>query len=219
MPTTPLIDTATYKSLMGVQVGDTRDDTRITALLPAASRAITSFTNRDFSVAGAPSTRTYLYDNSGFLDIDDCTNITALTTDAGISGQSFPMDAVTWMAMPQDDSDVFYYVLVTGGPYFGVSTEMGFTYNLDTIGLQTKSPTVNVTATWGWPAIPDDVKLATALTVSELMSGVSGEGDGLTAEAISGYSRSWGGRNQATPALVIPNRARDLLTNYQRVNV
>ncbi len=206
--------------MLGVQVGDTRNDAQITALLPAASRAIRTFTGRQFDTnTGIATTRTFQHDGSEMLDIDDCTTITLVSTDGGVPGEMHDLASNQWTAMPQDDSDVFYYVLVHGGPYRGISREMGFTYNLDQHELRGRLPMLSVTATWGWPAIPDDVKLASALTVSEMMSSTSGQSDGLSSEAIEGWSRAWGGRAGGVTAMAIPNRARDLLVNYQRLFV
>lgn len=221
----PIIDLDTYKSLMGVDPTDTRKDTQIEALLPAASKAVRSYTGRSFEVAsGPPTEREYQYDESGMLDIDDCTNVAHITTDAGVVGQSYDLDSTQWSAMPQDDSDVYYYVSIYGGPYYGLSPEMGFERNLDQYPYAAYSkPLVRVTANWGWAEIPADVQLATALTVSEFMAsssgGSSGRAEGLTSEGIEGWSRAWGSRSGGVTALAIPNRARDLLVNYQRILV
>lgn len=220
----PIIDLETYKSLMGVQAADTRKDPQIEALLPAASRAVRTYTGRSFEVASGPATeREYQYDESGMLDIDDCTSVVSMETDAGVAQASYPLDSAQWTAMPQDDSDVFYYVIIHGGPYFGLSPEMGFERNLDQYPwLAYQKPLVRVTATWGWTEIPADVQLATSLTVSELLGstgGPSGKPEGLTSEAIEGWSRAWGARTGGQLALAIPNKARDLLVNYQRIFV
>jgi hypothetical protein len=88
---------------------------------------------------------------------------------------------------------------------------------LDTLGFLPKLPTINITASWGWPVVPADVKLATAITVQALMkSSKSGDGGALTSEAIAGYARSWSPPDPNS-MLAIPNRARDLLLPYQRV--
>ncbi len=215
-----IITIAEYKAMLGVQTADTRDDPQITALLPAASRAVRTFTGRQFEVnTGIATVRTFQHDGTEMLDIDDCTAITGISTDSGVPGQSQALTSNEWTAMPQDDSDVFYYVLLHGGPYHGMSPEMGFTYNLDRYELSHRYPMLSVTATWGWTSLPDDVKLATALTISEMMSSTSGESDGLSSEAIEGWSRAWGGRAGGVTAMAIPNRARDLLVNYQRLFV
>lgn len=218
-----LITLEEYKALMGVQTADTRKDPQIEALIPASSRSVRSFTGRSFEVANGPaSEREYQYDESGMLDIDDCQTVTTIETDGGVPNASYLLDSAQWTAMPQDDSDVFYYVVIHGGPYFGVNPEMGFERNLDQYPyLGYNQPLVRVTATWGWAAIPEDVKLATALTVGEFLSSPAGQGgsEGLTSEGIEGWSRAWGAKGGAMQALAIPNRARDLLVNYQRINV
>jgi hypothetical protein len=220
----PIIDLATYKALMGVQSTDVRKDPQIETLLPAASRAVRSYTGRSFEVAAGPATeREYQYDESGMLDIDDCTGITHIETDAGVSGAAYTLDSAQWTAMPQDDSDVYYYIIIHGGPYFGLSPEMGFERNLDQYPwLAYSKPLVRVTATWGWAEVPSDVELATAFTVSEFLGstgGPTGKPEGLTSEAIEGWSRAWGARSGGALALAIPNKARDLLVNYQRIFV
>ena len=215
-----LIELAEYKAFMGIQSGDTRNDPQINALLEAASRAVISYTGRNFEPAEGSSTRTYLYDGSGFLDIDDCTDITSVEV-ATPNATTQALSENEYTVMPSG-GEVSHYLILHGGvsPY-GISPEMGFTYNLDTYPMiALKQPTVQVTATWGWEEVPQDVKLATALTVSEVLSGTSGgHGEGLTAEAIEGWSRAWGSRQGGMTALMIPNRARDLLVNYQRMYV
>src|SRR5688572_18214295 len=127
-----LITLAEYKAFQGIQTGDTRNDAQISALLPAASRAVRTYTSRQFEVnTGIATTRTFQHDGSEMLDIDDCTSVTSLSTDGGVPGNSYALASDQWMAMPQDDSDVFYYILIYGGPFMGMSGEMGFTRNLD----------------------------------------------------------------------------------------
>jgi hypothetical protein len=75
--------------------------------------------------------------------------------------------------------------------------------------------TVKVTGSWGWTTVPSDVKLATKWTIEDWISRPSGEG--VTAEAIESYSRSFAGRTGEMLALAIPNRARDLLAHYAKV--
>jgi hypothetical protein len=174
----PLIDLTDYKALMGIDPTNNVNDTQITALLEAASRAVRAYTDRKFEVT------------------------------TGIADQ--------WSAQPFG-GEVFYYLLILGGPYGG-SPEMGFERNLDTIGLRPRSPVLSVTATWGWTAVPEDVKLATAWTINEIVSGPKAS-ENLTAESIESYSRSWGNKAGGTQFLAIPNRARDLLTAYQRIDV
>lgn len=212
-----LLTLAEYKGLLAIDPTDTRNDAQITALLDAASRAVQGYTERDFSPnTGIATARNYLYDGSGFLDIDDCTAITSVTINIPNAASTL-LDPLQWTSMP-DNEPIFYYLLLHSVPgVYTYSPAMGFNNNLDTFSPQSfKSPTLSVIATWGWPAVPSDVKLATALTIREF-TGSGGRAEGLTSEAIEGYSRSWGARTGSNaPSLAIPNRARDLLINYQR---
>lgn len=217
-----LLTLSEYKALMGIGVTDTRDDVQISALLETASVAVETYTGRDFDQTnGAATTRTYLYDGSGFLDVDDCSAVTAVSV-VYPNAATFVLDGSEYSAMPDRGSVVYYLVIHSAIGAGGGSPEMGFQWNLDNYHRPggTKQPSVSVTAVWGWPSVPVDVKLATSLTISELISAAnSGRGEGLSAEAIEGWSRSYGSRSAAAPALAIPNRARDLLAAYQRVFV
>lgn len=215
---TDLITLAEYKELAGLQAADTRKDSQISALIPGVSRAVRNFTGRQFEISGGlASSRTFAYDGSGILDIDDCVTVTSLATDAGVPGQTYNLDDNSWVLMPQSD-EVSYYVLILGGPFSGSwSGEMGFRNNLDNYEFSGRMPMVTVTATWGWTAIPEDVKLATYWTISDLVSRPSGES--LTAEQIAGYSRSWGRGGVSEQGIAIPNRARDVLSSYAKLIV
>lgn len=212
-----LLTLAEYKTFVGLDPTDTRNDARIGALLDPVTRAIEIWTARDFSVsAGVALTRTFQYDGSGFLDIDDAVSVTGVTVNVP-NADPYVMDSMEWTAMP-DNGPVVYYLLIHGGVnVFGISPEMGFERNLDQYPMRSYKPnTLTVTATWGWPEVPSDVKLATAWTIQDWTSKASAEN--LTAEAIEGYSRSWGAKGGgSSPALAIPNRARDILAAYQRI--
>lgn len=215
-----LLTLAEYKSLNGVNPTDTRTDAEVEAMLPTVSRLIRTYTDREFMVSdGSATPRTYQYDNSGFLDIGDCTSVTSVVTDGGSTGQTIELQPDQWTAMPYG-GDVIYYLLVGGGPFNGMSPEMGFERNLDTMPWRpVKFPMITVTATWGWPSIPSDIKLAAAWTIKDWLS--KPPSDGLTAEAIEGYSRAWGAKSGSGPSpnLAIPNKARDILANYDRVQI
>lgn len=211
-----LITVTDYKQFLGIDPTNTRDDVRIAALLPAASAMIRAYTDRDFGVsAGGATTRDFQYDGSGFLDINDATSIISVATNAGVLGQSFALEDQEWTAQPQG-GPVFYYLLVHGGPYGGLSPQMGFKRNLDQYEWYPKPPTMSVTGVWGWADVPADVKLAAAWTVQDALARDGGGGP-LQSESIAGYSRSWAvAPSGAGGMLSIPNRARDILANYER---
>jgi hypothetical protein len=205
------------KGLLGIQAGDTRKDAAYSALLPVVSTAIRNYTERDFGAPLISETRTYRYDGSGYLDIDDAAAVTSVAlkpTNAPI----VTLDAEAWYPAPQrrDDAPVYYYLVI--GPVSGVSPEMGFERNLDVLyregRLNPVVSLVDVTGQWGWPVVPDDVKLAAAWTLQDWTTKPSNEN--LTGESIEDWSRQYARGPGSGPALAIPNRARDLLASYDK---
>jgi hypothetical protein len=221
-----LITLPEYKAINGINPTDTTQDAKVTAVIPWASSAVISFTERDFGAPVVTEERTFAYDGSGYLDIDDAQTITAVTYSVP-SVQDYPLGTDEWLAGPprRDDSLTYYWIeLYTGWSLGYASPEMGFARNLDVLAREGRwvghRPVVKVTATWGWAATPDEVKTAVAWTIADWQARPSGEG--VTAEAIEGYSRSFGGRSGSaagSPFLAIPNRARDLLAGYGKINV
>lgn len=212
-----LITRSEYKALVGMNPTNTTKDTQIDALIPAASRAIQSYTDRKFESLGGSTARTFQYDGSGLMDIDDCTAVVDVYTDGGFSGGPvIDLDPQEYTALPYRetaDDDPHYYLAFNWFPQ-GYSGEMGFRRNLDTLDISQGSILVTVTATWGWASVPDDVKLACAWTIQDSLNTPSN--NDLRSEAIEGFSRGWG-LSSANSNLALPARARDLLNNYVRV--
>lgn len=215
-----LLTLSEYKTYLGIDPTDNRDDAQITALLAAASQAVRSYTDRKFEIAAGATTRVFQYDGSGFLDIDDATAITKVETDAGVLGASplYELDVQEYTPMPYRESGTdqpYYYLVIHSGRWLPASPEMGFERNMDRLGYIERQPLISVTATYGWLAIPEDVKLATAWTISSIKQ--EPQSDELSSEAISGFSRSWNRGIPTTVRLALPGNARDLLAPYVRV--
>jgi hypothetical protein len=217
-----LITLNEYRAYKGWEAGYIDKDPQVTALIPGASAAIINYTGRDFGSVLVTETRSYEYDGSGYLDIDDATAVTAVAVEI----PHFPDSELTvdqWRAMPprRDDSPVFTYLSLPGWGY-GVSPEMGFLRNLDVYAREGRlglNPSmVKVTGQWGWPTVPEDVKLAMFWTLDEWFGRT--EGEGLAAEAIVDYSRSYQRGTQLMPeASAVPGRAKDILSHYARIYV
>lgn len=220
-----LITLAEYKAATGIALTNTLDDDQYTWWIKVASRVVSQYAQRDFGAPQVTEERSFEYDGSGMLDIDDASAITAVKMVVP-NGTDLPLDATyQWYAQPprRDDSPVYYYIVLPGFiGSAGFSAAMGFRYNLDVYVGDYGTPSVptilKVTGTWGWPIVPDDVKQAVIWSIDEWKSRDAGEG--LTAEAIASYSRSWGGRGgQATASLAIPDRARDVLSAYEKIQI
>jgi hypothetical protein len=214
-----LITLEFLRNLLGYDVTNHRDDLRFTTLIPLASLAVRNYTERDFGAPQVTEERTFEYDGSGYLDVDDADAITSVKIVVPHS-TDFELSEDAWVPLPRrrDDSPVYQYLWIATGQ--GYSPEMGFLYNLDRWAAE-HGPGVTglakVTGTWGWPSVPGDVQLATVWTVQSWKDKPT---QNLTAEAIEGYSRAWGSRSGgAATTLAIPNESRDLLENYRKQRV
>lgn len=201
MPDTPLITEAEYESLY-----KPIDTSKFDLLAAMVSSAIRRTTGRDFGEeASGPSERSYAYDGSGYCDIDDAASITQVKV-----GTVTVPDTV-WVAKPEPrPSEPEAYWWIENLPRAGeLSSEMGFLQNWDTIGVPVNRR-VYVTATWGWPSVPADVKMAAAMTINT-WDEVPGA---FVSESIEGYSRTVSLPSGLEDA--IPSRAQMLLSTYDR---
>jgi hypothetical protein len=213
-----LITLSDYRTFQGTDPTNTLDDTRVSGMIPFASSAVLAFTERDFGATSVVESRDFVHDGSGFMDIDDASAVASVDF-IYPAGPTITLDTESWTAKPGPDR--FYYIELPA--YAGAtagSPEMGFTRNLDVYaaerGTYGTATNVRVTATWGWPTVPDDVKLAVIWTVQSWLERPSGD---LTAEAIEGWSRSWGRAGAGAASKAIPENARDLLAQYQRTEI
>lgn len=210
-----LVTLEELRTLLGVDPTFTLNDDKYLAMIPAVSAAIRTYTGRDLGLPVETGERTYFYDGSGFVDIDDATAITdvKLAYPYGAPDITLTSDEYTVR-----DAPVYTYIEIPGynGHPWG-SPEMGFRFNLDVYvrerGRYAIPRHVKVDGTWGWAEVPDDVKMATAWVIQSWVSRAST--DNMTAEAIEGWSRSWGTK---TAALAIPEAARDILAAYTRID-
>lgn len=204
------------KIAMGGFPNPSSPNTRDPALeqsLAVASSMIRHYTGLRFDTANPTvptSIRQFEYDGSGYMNIDECTVINGLTSNAGYSGsinQALTTDE--WMAYPLN-LPVKLWLRLPEGPFGrGISPEMGFTYNLDTIGSNSyvKPVIISVDAVWGWPEIPYDVQQATIWTALAISEGPTP----YTQESIENYSRTKG---PGADMEAIPDRAQAALAPY-----
>lgn len=179
----------------------------------AASAAVRAYTDRDFTLntSGVATARTFEYDDSGYIDIDDAQAVTGVMVTFPQGG--FPVTLTTnqWSAYPYN-GPIYDNIIMYSPTYYAGSKEMGFTYNLDRYeGPVGPPPVVEVTAIWGWLEIPEDVQQATVWTAAAFAE----DARQVTSESIDSFSRSM---NVLAPT-ALPLRARDLLDQYRRVVV
>lgn len=184
------------------------------AAIRSASAAVRAYTDRDFTLndTAIASVRTFEYDDSGYIDINDAQSVTGVRVIFPYGG--FPQSLTTdqFAALPYD-GPVKDNIIIYSPLFHGMSREMGFTWNYDTYEGPGSGapPVIEVTAVWGWAAIPEDVQEATVWTAAAF----SEDARQVTSESIEGFSRSL---SIVAPS-ALPLRARDLLDQYRKVVV
>lgn len=197
-------------------VGTSANPTKQTEAIEDASAAILNWTDRDFSAADVVATRTWKYDGSGILDIDDCHTITAVTF------QGTALAAGRYIARKEGPESVPVYSYLELPPFTTPSGQMGFTYNLDVFLSQfpVREIDVSVTATFGWPTVPDDVQRATIWTAAAFEADPSSVTGQLQSKSVAEVSESYAQAAAITAQVAdeepIPPRARALLWPYRR---
>lgn len=159
----------------------------------SASRLVDSFCGRQFGPGTVGEVREYTPANENLVIIDDASAITAVKSDEAFDhtfsttwahNTDYVFDPVNQIG-PNGRSGWPYSTIVGVGtrwfPIAGVTT--GITTRWWPITKYPKN-TVQVTGTFGWAAIPDDVTLATLFLTAEMFKavreaplGVSGLGD------------------------------------------
>lgn len=151
-----IISSSTLKSWLGIT--DTVDDTTIAFAVAAANRAVVEYCGRTFTrtTSGQETARVYRPTDHQIVYVDDFWQTTNLvvkqdTTDNGSYDE-------TWVI------NTDFVVEPLNGLVHGQATPY---YRLRAVGnrwwRETRRPTVQVTATWGWSAIPDPVTQATLI--------------------------------------------------------
>jgi hypothetical protein len=209
-----LITLTEFKTALGLPIQTDPSDGKLSWHIASASALVRNYTGLEFLVTDEyafAEDRSYEYDGCGFLDIDECQEVTAVAVQSGYIGDTTTTTSLTvneWSAYPLN-GPVRQWLRLAPNAYGVGSPEMGFTYNLDTLAykLPSRPNIVIVTASWGWPAIPDDVKQATIITAEAMSEG----NRPYTQESIENYSRTRGASDLEEP---LPLRAQAILQNY-----
>lgn len=163
----------TYASLADLQARVT-DYSGASALLQsaldAAEQAVNDYTGRDFDLDATATARVFEVTRADRVAVDDIGSTSGLIVKTGRPGAfttTLTVDTQYWLK-PLNS-------LTKGRPYEWVWTDGLFTV--------ANYATVEVTAKWGWPAVPKPVKDATLLLAQRLYTrkdsptGVAGFGD------------------------------------------
>lgn len=214
-----MLTLAEFKIAKGESTDPSPNDDRYRAAIAAASALARKWTDRDFGIETITEARTYRYNGSGILEIDDASVINSV---AWVNGATLP--ASSWYAMPHRaaQNDEAYTWLELPRLRLSGGGEMGFTRNEDTFladrGRYAVDLTVN--ADWGWPVVPADVRravvwIAGAMAEREVAAG----GGQLTSESIAEVARAWASEGVEGAGEAIPQAAQKVLDLYKRWTV
>lgn len=193
-----------------LRIGDTVDDAELGFAITAASRAVDQAANRQFGVVASAEARQYTarYDRTicrYVVDIDDLMSTTNLAVDHDDDDDGVYDNDTTWTL---NASDGFYLLPVNAADKSLPWTQI--VWRSDAAVPTLRPGGVQVTAVFGWTAVPSTVKQATLLQAARFFQrrnapfGVAGSPDmgselRLLAQvdpdvrvALKPYVRQWG---------------------------
>jgi hypothetical protein len=162
------VDLGELKAML--QIDDYVDDNLLQAHIEAASRTVDDICHRTFSLDATATARTFSPSTALVCMVDDIGSTAGLVVkidDSLVGAFDFTVTDYT----PQPDN-----ALARGIP---ITKLVAY----DTYWPSDIRPTVQVTARWGWPAVPEPVRSATAILAGRLFKradsllGVAGFGD------------------------------------------
>lgn len=162
MTATSYITTADFKDYASIPTADTSDDTMIATVLTATYSAINKACGRVFSTS--TGSRLYQAANSYCLKVDDISSATGLT-----------------VSHDNANSGVYDVIWTTADyelrPLNGLLEGQPWPYTeIRAVGAQTFPPSywpsdrahIQISATWGWPSVPNDIIQATKILALDL---------------------------------------------------
>jgi Phage gp6-like head-tail connector protein len=165
-----------------LSIVDSSDDTLLEGFIESASRSIDRIANRRFYADAAASARKYRAYNDLFVYVDDISSTTGLVVKIDDDGDG------TFETTLTINTDFLVEPLTAASkdrPFTQLTmVNTSFTWpifpGLFSNGLR---PGVEVTAKWGWPAVPDDIETACQILTADLYKrkdspgGILGLGD------------------------------------------
>lgn len=161
----PYATLAELKARLGIT--STADDARLTGALAAATLGVELACHRQFNDAGAASARTYVATTALLATVDDFSTTTGLVVAIDLDGDGVFETTLT--------IDVDFQVEPAGGVVGGVPGWPFWWLRIRSRSAR-RFPCgggdlrVQVTARWGWAAVPAPVKEATLAGAQELFS-------------------------------------------------
>lgn len=139
-----------------LRITTTSDDTELSAKLTAASRRVDRDTGRKhgFGVDVSTSQRIYSPTHETLLLVDDISTASGVVVEIGANSSWSTVDANSYVFGPDN-------AVVDGRAIEVIRRTVGW-WPVNDIQQ------IRVTATFGWPAVPDEIKAATLLVAARL---------------------------------------------------
>lgn len=164
------------------RITDTVDDTINEAVINAASRMVDRYTGRRFWQDATVVTREFHADDAWCVQVDDVSTLTGLIvkTDEADAGTFTRTLTITtdYMCYPLNAADE-----TPARPFDEIRIMSSSSYLFPT----TARPGVQVTAKFGWAAVPDEVKVATIFQ-AEMLYAAKDARSGIVQAAVDGYA-------------------------------
>lgn len=144
-----------------LRITGAEDDAQVALAITSASRVIDQAAGRAFGIDDTPVARVFTPGSAvDAIDLPDIASLTGLvikTDTAGDYSYSTTLDAADYRLEPLN-------ALVDGRPWDRISWTTGITIPTSAAGLQ-------VTAKWGWPAVPTAIKNACLIQAGTILKG------------------------------------------------
>lgn len=137
-----------------LRITNTADDTELQAKLTTASRRIDRDTGRRFYLDSGVSARTYALTHDTKLIVDDFSTTTGLIVQVGDGTSWSTVGSTRYRVSPSNN-------IVDGKAAYLIER----VNSCWPIGVY---PLAQITAKWGWPSVPDEIKAATLLVAARL---------------------------------------------------
>lgn len=153
-------------------------------ILAAASRQVDKYTGRRFWQDGTVVAREYFADNAYVVQTDDISTTTGLVVKVDVNGDGTFARTLTistdFLCFPLNAADD-----VPAKPF--TELRIADPSVSDTFAVPSMRPGVQVTAKFGWAAVPDEVKVATILQAQMLWSAKDARG-GILSASVDGFA-------------------------------
>jgi hypothetical protein len=133
------------------QITDGDDDVSLTRVVAAISNGIENYCRRQFNDSGSATARVFYPESLSYVVVDDFSTTTGLLVKTGTTTFSTTIANTNYTLEPLNG-------VVHGRPGFPYRKIR--LYGTSFVTSVDRRPTVEVTARWGWTAVPPDIKTA-----------------------------------------------------------